>query len=133
MLLLSLLIIVVAVFAILRQAEVRLCLVLAALALGLVAGRPEAILIAFLEQFTNEQFLLPIGTCMGFAYVLKHTGCDQHLVHLLTRPLRRARALLIPGVVLVGVIVNVPIISQSSSAVAVGSVLVPVLRRASRR
>jgi DcuC family C4-dicarboxylate transporter len=38
--------------------------------------------------------------------------------------------LLIPGVVLVGTIVNVPIISQSSTAVAVGSVLVPILNAA---
>jgi DcuC family C4-dicarboxylate transporter len=126
----SLLVIVVAVVAILRRAEVRLTLLLAALALGWLAGQPEAILEAFLRYFTSEQFLLPIGCCMGFAHVLRHTGCDQHLVHLLLRPLRRARLLLVPGIALVALLVNVPIISQSSTAVAVGSVLVPVLRAA---
>src|SRR5262249_37539291 len=44
--------------------------------------------------------------------------------------LRRVRPLLIPGVVLVGAMVNVPLISQASTAVTVGSVLVPVLAAA---
>lgn len=126
----ALLVILVAVTAIFRGAEVRLTLILAGLALGTLAGDPSAIVATFLDYFTREQFLLPIGTCMGFAHVLRHTGCDRHLVHLLLRPLRRVRSLLVPGVVLVGVVVNVPIISQSSTAIAVGTVLVPVLQAA---
>jgi DcuC family C4-dicarboxylate transporter len=126
----SLLVIVVAVCAILRRAEVRLTLLLGALALGALAGKPLVIVRSFLDYFTREQFLVPIGCCLGFAYVLRYTDCDQHLVHLLVRPLRRVRPLLIPGVALVGVLVNVPIISQAGTAVAVGTVLVPVLRAA---
>jgi DcuC family C4-dicarboxylate transporter len=126
----SLLVILLAVVAILYRFEVRLTLLTAALALGLLARRPEVILQTFLGYFTREQFLLPIGCCMGFAYVLRHTGCDQHLVHLLLKPLRRVRALLIPGVVCVGALVNVPIISQAGTIVAVGSVLAPVMRAA---
>ena len=126
----SLLVIALAVLAILYRFEVRLTLLSAALTLGLLAGRPEVILQTFLEFFTREQFLLPIGCCMGFAYVLRHTGCDQHLVHALLKPLQGVRGLLIPGVVLVGVIVNVPIISQAGAIVAVGAVLAPVLRAA---
>jgi DcuC family C4-dicarboxylate transporter len=116
--------------AILRRAEVRLTLVLAAMVLGLLARDPMLIVRTFLEGFTDEKFLLPIGTCMGFAYVLRHTGCDRHLVHLLTRPLLHVRWLMVPGVVVVAMLVNVPIISQSSTTVAVGAVLVPVLQAA---
>ncbi|MFO0880091.1 MAG: C4-dicarboxylate transporter DcuC [Gemmataceae bacterium] len=126
----ALLIVALVVVATLRRAEVRLTLLLGALALGCLAGRPLEVVQAFLRYFTDEQFLLPIGCCMGFAHVLRSTGCDQHLVHLLLAPVRRIRSLLIPGVVLVGVLVNIPIISQSSTAVAVGSVLVPVLSAA---
>jgi DcuC family C4-dicarboxylate transporter len=126
----ALLVILIVVVVLFRGAEVKLTLLLAALMLGVLAGKPMVIVQTFLEWFTREQFLLPIGCCMGFAYVLRETQCDQHLVHLLLRPLRRLRPLLIPGVVLVGVLVNVPIISQSSTAVAVGSVLVPVLAAA---
>jgi DcuC family C4-dicarboxylate transporter len=125
--LLGLLVIALTVAAILRRAEVRLTLLVAALVLGCIAGNPQLIVRTFLKEFTNERFLLPIGTCMGFAYVLRHTGCDRHLVLVLLRPLQGVRFLLIPGVVVVAVLVNVPIISQSSTTVAVGAVLVPVL------
>src|SRR4051812_10933795 len=123
-------VIALAVLAIVRRVEVRLVLLLAGAALGIISGDLRPIVRAFLAGLTDEKFLLPLGTCMGFAYVLRHTACDQHLVHLLLRPLQRVRFLLVPGVVIVAVIVNVPIISQSSTAVAVGTVMVPVLRAA---
>lgn len=124
----SLAVIALAVFAVLRRVEVRLTLLLAAVVLASLVGEPLVVVRTFLDTFASEKFLVPIGTCLGFAYVLRHTECDQHLVHLLTNPLKRIRSLLIPGVVLVGVVVNIPIISQASATVAVGAVLVPVLR-----
>jgi DcuC family C4-dicarboxylate transporter len=126
-LLLSAVIIAVAVYAIIRQVDVRLVLLLAALALGSLAGNPLAIVQTFLATLSREQFVLPICCAMGFAYVLRQTQCDQHLIHLLVEPLRRARLFLIPGAVLVGFLVNIPVISQTSTAVAIGSVLVPLL------
>jgi DcuC family C4-dicarboxylate transporter len=126
----GLLVIGLAAFAIVRRAEVRLTLLLAALALGALAGRPEVIVQTFFIYFTREQFLVPIGCCLGFVYVLRQTQCDQHLVQLLAAPLRHVRWLLIPGVVLVAALVNVPVISQLSTAVLSGTVLVPLLRAA---
>ncbi len=123
-------VIVAVVFAIIRRVDVRLTLVLAALALATLAGQPAAILRMFLITLSNEKFVVPICTAMGFAFVLKRTGCDQHLVQLLVKPLRRVRPLLVPGTVCVGFCVNIPIISQTSTAVAIGSVLVPLLRAA---
>src|SRR5205823_3886719 len=57
-------------------------------------------------------------------------GCERHLVLLLVRPLRRVRWLLVPGVVVVGFLVNVPVISQTSTAVCIGPVIVPLMRAA---
>jgi DcuC family C4-dicarboxylate transporter len=119
-----------AVLAIARRAEVRLTLLLAAVALGCLAHQPQVIVRSFFAYFTREQFLVPIGCSLGFVYVLRHTQCDLHLVHLLAAPLRRARVLVIPGVVLVAALVNVPVISQLSTAVLAGSVLVPLMRAA---
>lgn len=116
-----------AVVAILRRVDVRLALFLAALALGALAGNPMAIVRRFLITLADEKFVVPICTAMGFAHVLRHTQCDQHLVHLLVRPLERVRGLLIPGTVVVGFLVNVPIISQTSTAVTIGAVLIPLL------
>ncbi|HEY1379299.1 MAG TPA: C4-dicarboxylate transporter DcuC [Gemmataceae bacterium] len=127
---LGLVVIAAAVVAIARRVDVRLVLLLAALALGGLAGDVGPVVRKFFETLANEQFVLPICTAMGFAQVLRHSGCDRHLVHLLARPLRRAGPFLIPGAVLVGFVVNVSVISQASTAVAVGTVLVPLLRSA---
>jgi DcuC family C4-dicarboxylate transporter len=129
-LLLGIAVIAVAVFAVVRRVDVRLALVLAALVLGALAGDPAAIVRTFLATLAKEQFVVPICSAMGFAYVLRHTECDQHLVHLLVEPIRRVRPFLIPGSVVVGFFVNIPVISQTSTAVTMGTVLVPLLRAA---
>jgi DcuC family C4-dicarboxylate transporter len=125
---LGLLVIAAAVYGVVRQLDVRLVLTLAGLALASLAGEPMAVVRMFLATLTNERFVVPICSAMGFAYVLRLTACDQHLVHLLVRPLQYVRLLVVPGAVLVGFLVNIPVISQTSTAVAIGSVLVPLLR-----
>jgi DcuC family C4-dicarboxylate transporter len=123
-------VIVVAIAVVFRGVDVRLVLLLAAFALGCLAGHPEVIVQQFLATLVNEQFVIPLGCCLGFVYVLRHTGCDEHLVHLLVRPIQRVRPLLIPGTVFIGALVNIPVISQTSTAALVGTVLVPLLRAA---
>ena len=126
----AILIICMAVVGVLRGVDVRLVLLAAALALGALAGDLAPIVREFLATFSNEKFVVPICTAMGFAYVMKHTECDKHLVLVLVRPLRYVRFLLIPGVVLVGFFVNIPVISQTSTAVCLGTVIVPLMRAA---
>jgi C4-dicarboxylate transporter, DcuC family len=141
----SLVVIGITVYAIVRRIDVRLVLFLSALTLSTLASAftvlhngippspaamlngPMAILRTFLVTLTNEQFVVPICTAMGFAYVLRLTECDQHLVKLLVEPLRKVRFLLIPGTVVVGFLVNIPVVSQASTAVTVGAVLIPLL------
>jgi DcuC family C4-dicarboxylate transporter len=123
-------VIILAVLAIARGVDVRLALLASAFALAGLAGDASIVLRTFLTTFSDEKFVVPICSAMGFAYVLKQTGCDQHLVQLLVKPLRRGRLLLIPGVVLVGFVVNIPVISQTSTAVCLGAVVVPLMRAA---
>jgi C4-dicarboxylate transporter, DcuC family len=123
-------VIAAAVYAVYRGLDVRLALLAAACVLALIAGDLAPIVREFLGTFSNEKFVIPICTAMGFAYVLRHTECDQHLVRLLTRPLQSARVFLIPGVVVVGFLVNIPVISQTSTAVCLGAVVVPLMRAA---
>ncbi|MEO2091591.1 MAG: hypothetical protein ABGY75_19215, partial [Gemmataceae bacterium] len=113
-----------------RGIDVRIVLSSAALVLGVLAGQPAMVVREFLNTFSSEKFVIPICTAMGFAYVLKHTGCDDQLVRLLVAPVRRVRFLMVPGVILVGFVVNVPIISQTSVAVCLGAVVVPLMRAA---
>jgi DcuC family C4-dicarboxylate transporter len=127
---LAALVVVLAFSAVALRVEVRLVLLLAGAALGTLAGQPQKIIHAFFAGLVDASFVVPICCAMGFAHVLKETGCDAHLVRLLTEPLRRVRFVLIPGTVLVGFLVNVPIISQTSVALAVGTVLIPLLAAA---
>jgi DcuC family C4-dicarboxylate transporter len=123
-------IVAVAILGIVRGLDVRLVLFAAAGVIGAISGDLRPVLRTFLETFSNEKFVVPICTAMGFAYVLKHTGCDAQLVNLLVGPVRRVRFLMVPGVVLAGFIVNIPVVSQSSTAVCLGTVVVPLMRSA---
>ncbi len=38
-----------------------------------------------------------ICSVMGFAFVMKYTECDKHLIHLVANALTKVRPLLIPG------------------------------------
>jgi DcuC family C4-dicarboxylate transporter len=127
------LIVLTAAGLVIRGREVRMVLLSAALLLGLLAGDVASVVREFLATFSNEKFVVPICSAMGFAYVLRHSGCDTHLVRLLTAPVRRARMLVLPGVVLVGFLVNIPVISQTSTAVCLGPVVLPLLRAAGFR
>jgi len=124
------LVLLAAAYLTIRGWDVRLVLISAGLILGLLVGQPQPIVREFFNTFSSEKYVIPICSAMGFAYVLKHTGCDQHLVLLLMRPIRRVRFLLVPGVVTVGFLVNIPVLSQTSVAVCLGAVVVPLMRGA---
>ncbi len=138
----ALAVVAAAVVLVIRGWDVRLVLLTAALSIGLaseVSAAPAdlfkfkglaAVVREFLATFSNEKFVVPICTAMGFAYVLRHTGCERHLVLLLVKPLRHVRALLVPGVIAIGFLVNIPVISQTSTAVCIGPVVVPLMRAA---
>ena len=119
-----------AVALVVKGWDVRLVLLSAALVIAAAAGDVPVVVREFLATFSNEMFVVPICTAMGFAYVLKHTGCERHLVLLLVKPLRSVRGLLVPGVVAVGFLVNIPLVSQTSTAVCLGAVVVPLMRAA---
>jgi C4-dicarboxylate transporter, DcuC family len=126
----ALFVVVLAARLVIRGWDVRLVLLSAALAISAMAGDVARVLREFLATFSNEKFVVPICTAMGFAYVLRHTGCERHLVLLLVKPLRYVRWLLVPGVIVVGFLVNIPVISQTSTAVCIGPVVVPLMRAA---
>jgi len=126
----ALIVVALAVTCIVKGWDVRLVLLAASLLIATAAGDIPAVVHKFLVTFSDEKFVVPICTAMGFAYVLRHTNCDRHLVLLLVKPLRRVSFLLVPGVIGVGFLVNIPVISQTSTAVCIGPVVVPLMRAA---
>ena len=126
---LALVAIVVAFVFIWRGNDVRLVLFVAALCVGAVAGQPGAVLRKTAEALSDGRYVLPICSAMGFAYVVRETGCVAALVRLLLRPLARVPRLLLPGGSAIAFVVNMAIPSQTSTLAAVGPLLVAVKAR----
>ena len=121
-----------------KRADIRLVLVGAAAALFAVRAAQHDVagqrfnafaqlFVEFAKGLTNPSSVVPICSAMGFAYVCKLTGCDAHLVHLLIRPLRHVKWLLVPGGVAVAFFVNSAIVSQTSTVSVVGPVIIPLV------
>jgi DcuC family C4-dicarboxylate transporter len=108
--------------------DVRLVLLLGALPLFLATGTMPQMLAKMVGEMANPATVVPIGAAMGFAFVLRTTGCDRHLVELLLVPIRRVRPLLIPGGIAAGYLINTTIVSQAGTASVLGPILLPLLR-----
>ncbi len=112
----------------LRGFEVRLVLLFGTLPLFTLEGRLPGMLRTIAAEMANPATVVPICSAIGFAFVLRLTECDRHLVALLLRPLQRFQPLLIPGGILAGYLINTTIVSQTGTAAVLGPLLVPLLR-----
>jgi DcuC family C4-dicarboxylate transporter len=108
--------------------DVRLVLLLGAVPLYVATGTMPQMLAKMVAEMANPATVVPIGSAMGFAFVLRTTGCDRHLVELLLVPIRRLRPLLIPGGIAAGYLINTTIVSQAGTASVLGPILIPLLR-----
>lgn len=124
-------IIVILTFAaIIKRYETRMVLFLSGVLMALLSGNLPAAFTAFSKAMINDGLVPVICTVMGFAFVMKLTQCDAHLVHLLATPLTKARIILIPGSVLVTFAINTALPSAAGCAAAVGAILIPTLMSA---
>lgn len=127
---LGVLVLVLTFVAIVKRYEARMVLFLAGLVMTILSGKWSAAFDAFTAAMINKGLVPVICSVMGFAYVMKLTECDTHLVHLLAGFLRRWRFILIPGTVVVTFIVNIALPTAAGCAAAVGIVLIPTLIKA---
>ena len=105
----SLIIIALAIYFLAKQAEVRLTLFAAGLALATLALKPLVVFDVFLAEMGNGKTIGPICSAMGYAFVLKATGSDRVMVQLFLAPARKARWLLIPVGCITGFVANIAI------------------------
>ena len=85
---------------------------------------------AFTSYMTKAGLIKAICASMGFAFVMKFTGCDRALIRLLTRPLGNLGFLLIPIVVALTYFINIAIPSAAGCSAAVGATMIPLLMAA---
>lgn len=112
-----------------KRIESRLVLFLAGFILSCIALNPMAAMEGFSKAMKNGTVIEPIVASLGFAYVMKATKCDAHLVHLMIGPLRRFGFFIVPGAVLVTALINIAITSSSGCSAAVGAIIIPLLMR----
>lgn len=123
-------VVILTIAALIKRYETRLVLFTAGLVLCCVSIQPMTAFNAFAKSMTNGGLIMAICASMGFAYVSSYTKCDQHLVHLLSKPIRGLGIFLVPICTAVTMIINIAIPSASGCAAAVGSTLIPVMLRA---
>lgn len=90
----TILIVIAAIILIVRRVDVRLVLIIAGVLLSALVGVPTKILDVFQGVMSRGEIIGPICTAMGYAFVLRYTGCDTEMVRLLVHPLRRYPGLL---------------------------------------
>ena len=122
---------IVAVVALLiMKKDTKTVLIGVGLVLCVLCLKPLDGLTAFTSYMTKAGLIKAICASMGFAFVMKFTGCDRALVNLLTRPLGNIGFLLIPIVVVLTYFINIAIPSAAGCSAAVGATLIPVMMAA---
>ena len=124
------LIVVGVIYLLLKRHESRMVLIAAGILMCIIAGKPMAALDAFAKIMTNAGLITSVCSCMGFAWCMKYTGCDKHLVVAIGKVLKKMGFLLIPGATLATFVVNIAIPSAAGCSAAVGVIFIPILMAA---
>jgi len=123
-------ILVIAIYLLIKKHEPRMVLFLSGLAMFTLIGDPMAGFYAFSKSMKQYQLFETIVAVISFATVMKATECDKHLITLLSKKLGNSGLILIPATTLITFFVMISMDSASGTAAAVGSVLIPILMSA---
>ncbi len=119
---LGIIIILATVYFLVKQYDTRMVLIAAGLLMAGIALEPLAVLDGFAKRMTTASLIQAICSVMGFAFVMKVTKCDQHLIHLVAKGLSKFRFFLIPGATLATFSINMALPSAAGCAAAVGAI-----------
>ncbi|MCL2601812.1 MAG: C4-dicarboxylate transporter DcuC [Treponema sp.] len=121
------LIVILTIVGIIKRWEVRLVLFTSGALMAILSGKPFGAVTAFSAAMINGGLVPVICTVMGFAYVLKITGCDSHLIHAVVRPMTKLEKILIPATAIVTAMINIALPSAAGVSAAVGAIMIPAL------
>ena len=116
----ALAVVCITVYGLLKRWETRLVLLTSGFAMCLLALDPIAAFKQFDKSMTNASLIVVVCSAMGFARVMNITGCDLHLVRLLTKPLNRLGIALLPCCMIVTGVVSIAISSLAGMCAAIG-------------
>lgn len=129
-LLVGAIVVIAVVYLLLKRHESRMVLIAAGILMCCIAGKPMASLDALAKSMTNAGLITSVCSCMGFAWCMKYTGCDKHLVLAIGKVLKKMGFLLIPGATLATFVVNIAIPSAAGCSAAVGVIFIPIMMSA---
>ena len=129
-LIVSLVVVCVTVWALIKRYETRMVLIAAGLVMAFASLEPMMAFQQFDKSMTNANLIIAICSAMGFAGVISLTKCDVQLVALLLKPLRSMGIFLLPASMCVAGFCAVAIPSTAGLCAAVGPTLIPILVRA---
>lgn len=118
---------VAVVYLLIKKRETKTVLIGVGLTLCVICLTPLDALAQFTKSMTSAGLIKAICASMGFAYVMKVTKCDQHLVVLLTKPMKNIGFLLVPITFVITFFVNIAIPSAAGCSAAVGATMIPLL------
>lgn len=123
----GLFIVILTAIAIIKRWETRMVLFAAGMIMAIASGNFTAGIDAFVKGMTNGGLVPVVCTVMGFAFVMKATKCDAHMVHLIVGVIAKFRIILIPISVIITFLVNIALPSAAGCSAAVGSILIPTM------
>lgn len=126
MLILGCILVLITLFLLIKRYEARMVLVAAGIVMCACAGNPMAALNSFAKGM-GSSMISSACSSMGFALVMRFTGCDKHLINFLAKGLTKVHFLIIPGVVLATFAVNMALPSAAGTAAAAGAIFIPVM------
>ncbi len=126
---LSLVVVVLSFIAIMKRVDVKLALLVGGFSMALLSAKPHVWASAFQESMVESKLITIILPVLGFVAVMRHASFIDELVMLITTPLNRIGAGVIPAVVLATFITNTALLSSAACGAAVGAVAIPVLMR----
>ena len=126
MLILGCILVLITLFLLIKRYEARMVLVAAGIVMCACAGNPMAALNSFAKGM-GSSMISSACSSMGFALVMRFTGCDKHLINFLAKGLTKVHFLIIPGVVLATFAVNMALPSAAGTAAAGGAIFIPIM------
>jgi len=119
--------IIAVVYFLIKKYDTKLVLLVAGVFMALVALEPMTAFDAFAKRMTTGGLIQAICSVLGFAAVMKITGCDKHMINMLAGVLKRTGIFLVPVATLLTFSINIALPSAAGCAAAVGSIFIPLL------
>lgn len=123
----ALIVLIGTIILLVKKFDTRTVLIASGILLCCIALKPLDAFNAFSSRMITGSLIQAICSSMGFAFVMKYTKCDAHLVKLLTGSISKLGVLLVPLAVIITFFISIAIPSAAGVSAAVGTTLIPLM------